>query len=244
MKHYILLTVLVLFSCDVSKLSETKIVSLSKVKAVIIIQDSFNDTTLNSVRVKLTDGKQQIINKDIKILLNDVPLDLYVKNDLYYTKTSYYRTDSLTRKDSYYFEIQLPNSNIKYPLAFIKPRSVHKSTHFSIPEKSHVHEDVIFKWDNLYQPHFVEVTKGIQLNKKSTENITYHKFKKRRVDTLSDTTGTYLIPKSFLTDSLSTTNYLGIKISREERGLLHPYLLTNSAITYNYTIHKTIAVDN
>lgn len=244
MKYHLLLITLILFSCDVSKLSESKIIQLNTIKVRIDIQDSFNDKELNSVKVKLTDGKQQIINKDIKVFMNDTPLDLYVKNELYYTKTSYYKTDSLSRKESYYFEIQLPDSKTRQALAFIKPKSINKDTKFIIPESLTFGEDVEFKWKNLNQPHFVEVTKAIQLNKVPTENISYHKYKKRSVDTLSKSNGKYMIPKSFLTDSLSTTNYLGIDISRKETGLLNPILLPNSYITYNYTINKTITVKN
>lgn len=244
MKYYKLLIItLILFSCDVSKISETKKVSLAKVKVIIEIQDRFKNKMLTSIKVKLSDGKKQIISKKIKVLLNDIPLDLYVKKDLYYTKTSYYRTDSLTRKDSYYFEIILPDST-RHPLAFIKPKSINVNTKFNIPKKTSVLDDVILKWENLYTPHLVEVTKGIQLKKKNSENVTYHEFRKRNVDTLSKIASTYIIPKSFLIDSLSTTNYLDIKISRKENGLLNPYLKKNSVITYNHSINKTIAVEN
>ena len=111
MKYYGVLFVLFLFSsCDVSTLSNADASDLAKLKVNILIQDGNKSDALDYIKVKLTDGKKQIINENISILINDLPLDLYVKDDLYYTKTSFYKTDSLARKEAYYFEIILPIS--------------------------------------------------------------------------------------------------------------------------------------
>ena len=37
---------------------------------------------VNYLKVKLSDGKKQIINKDIQVLMNNSPLELYVKDNL------------------------------------------------------------------------------------------------------------------------------------------------------------------
>ncbi len=240
MKYYKLILLIFAFSsCDVSTLSKTDDIKLSKIKASILIQDGTKEDALNYIKVKLSDGKKQIINKDIKIMLNDSPLDLYVKNELYYTKTSFYKTDSLSRSDSYYFEIILPDST-RYPLAYIQPMKKEKSAKFSIPEKASVQDDFILKWENLTTPHTLEIIKGIEVKKKRAENITEYGYEGRRIDTLKKKAGEYVIRKSYFIDSLTNTRHLGIILTRKKSGLINPDLIKNSSITYNYRMEKTI----
>jgi len=122
MKYYSILFILFVFnSCDnVSILSNSDASNLAKIKVNITIKDGTKKNSLDYVKVKLSDGKKQIINKNIKILLNSKPLELFVRQGNYYEKHAYYGTDDLLRNESYYFEIILPDSS-KYPLAFIKP---------------------------------------------------------------------------------------------------------------------------
>ncbi|MDH7447582.1 hypothetical protein [Aquimarina sp. 2201CG14-23] len=244
MKYYKLLLLIFVFnSCDVSQISKADTMNLAKLKVNILIQDGTKDHTLEYIKVKLSDGKKQIINKDIKVLLNDLPLDLYIKNELYYTKTSFYKTDSLLRNDSYYFEMILPDST-RYPIAFIKPMKKERDTKFSIPEKVSLQEDFVIKWENLSTPYKLEIIKGIEVKKKKAKNITEYGYGGNRIDTLKEKAGEYIIPKSYFIDSLTITRNLEITLTRNEKGLINQSLLKNSQIIYNYTIKKTIETKN
>ena len=87
MKYRTLILLLFIFSgCDVSTISDVDAKNITKLKVNILIQDGNKLNSLNSIKVFLTDGKKQIINEDIKIILNDSPLNLFVQNELYYTK--------------------------------------------------------------------------------------------------------------------------------------------------------------
>lgn len=134
MKHYKLIFILLFFqNCDVSTLSDKDVSKLENLQVNILISDSDKNKSLNSIRFELSDGKKQIINENIKVLLNNSPLDLFVKQELYYTKASFYKTNNLSIQDSYYFEIILPDST-KHPIAFIKPLKRSDSAKFQIPK--------------------------------------------------------------------------------------------------------------
>jgi len=240
MKYYSLIFILFIFSgCDVSKISDLDTKNLAKLKVKILIEDGDKDNSLNYIKVFLTDGKKQIINADIKILLNDSPLDLYVKNELYYTKKSFYRTDSLLRKDSYYFEIILPDST-KYPLAFIKPLKDSQSVKFNLPESISLNEDFVLQWENLNTPYELDIVKGTEIKVKRAPNITETAHAGRRIDTLKTKAGELIIPKSYFKDSLTFTRYLKIELNGKENGLINPQLLKSSNILFNHKIEKTI----
>jgi len=84
MKYYIIILLLfTLQSCDVSTLTNKGISNLGNLRVSILITDGNKNNSLNSITLKLTDGKKQIINENIKILLNNSPLDLNVKQELY-----------------------------------------------------------------------------------------------------------------------------------------------------------------
>lgn len=128
MKYYQLIFILLLFaSCDVSTLTNKDVSNLGNLSIHVLITDGDKSDDLNNIKLRLTDGKKQIINEDIKVLLNDLPLELYVKNQLYYTKKSFYTTNDRTRKEAYYFEIILPDSS-RHPLAYIQPKKRSEDT--------------------------------------------------------------------------------------------------------------------
>lgn len=242
MKYYKLIIILFIFcGCDVSSISDLDSNNLSKLKVRISIQDGSKDHLLNELRVKLSDGKKQIINDKIKILLNGKPLDLYVKKELYYTKTSFYRGINLQRNDSYYFEIILPDST-KHPLAYIKPLKKSDSVKFYIPKKNSHHENVTLEWKNINTPTTLEVWKLVHNKKNSNEHSGGRYAASTIIDTINSRNGKYTISKSFFEDSLTVANYLQVRLNKQESGLLNPKLLKNSHIIYNYTIEKTIDV--
>ncbi|MEE9406961.1 MAG: hypothetical protein V3V28_02680 [Polaribacter sp.] len=241
MKCYTILLIAIIFSsCNNSKLSSSDATNLKKIKATITIQNGTKKNSLDYIKVKLSDGKKQIINKNIKVLLNNTPLELFVRQGNYYDKYASYSTDDLVRKDSYYFEVILPDST-RHPLAFIKPINKNRVAKFSISKSVSVNDDFVLKWTNLNTPHQLDISKGLEIKKKRAANITEHTYHLRPTDTLKKRTGKYIVPKSYFTDSLTTINHLTVKITRKETGLTNPRFLKNSCITYYHIIEKTLA---
>ncbi|MCF6351923.1 MAG: hypothetical protein L3J06_02830 [Cyclobacteriaceae bacterium] len=84
--------------------------------------------------------------------------------------------------------------------------------------------------------------KSVHLKKDSKKHSAGRIAEARIIDTINSKSGKYTIPKSFFEDSLTVTNYLKIRLNKQEKGLINPQLLINSSITYNYTIEETIDV--
>lgn len=241
MKYFsILFIFLVFYSCDVSTSSKSSITSLSNIKASITIQDGTKKNSLNYVEVKLFDDKKQIINENIKVLLNNSPLELFVRTGNYYDKHSYYGSNDLSRKESYYFEIILPDGT-RSPLAFIKPHKAYAEVKFNMPEQISLNDDFIISWENLTIPHTIEINIGTEVKKKRATNITENGFAGKQIDTLNKKNGEYVIPKSYFKDSLTLVKFLNIKLSRKETGLTNAKLLGDSDIVYNFKTEKTIS---
>lgn len=249
MKYYKIILILLAFtSCDVSTISENETKDISKLKVNIYIQDDGKDELLNEIKVNLTDGKKQIINEQIKVLLNGKPLELFVRQGNYYDKHSFYSTDDLLRSESYYFQIILPDSTI-HPLAFLKPLKKNDSAQFYIPKAIPIvignkKEAVTLEWKNINTPTTLEVWKVVQ--PKNKEDIKKHSVgnyaEKRIKETIKTKSGKYIIPQLFLEDSLTTVNYLKVRFNKQENGLINPKLLIGSGITYDYTIEERIGL--
>jgi len=242
MKYYKIILILFAFtSCDVSTISKNDTKNISKLKANIYIQDDGKDELLNEIKVNLTDGKKQIINNKITILLNGKPLELFVKQELYYTTTSFYKDTNLVRRNSYYFEIILPDST-KYPLAFLKPLKKKDSAKFYIPKEASRNENVTLMWKNINTPAKLEVWKLVHPKKKNNEHSGSRHAETKILESINSKSGKYIIPKSFLTDSLTVTDYLKVRLNKQENGLINPKLLIGSSITYDYTIEDRIDI--
>lgn len=242
MKFYKLIFIFFIFNaCDVSSISDADTNNLSKLRAKIFIQDGTKDKLLNRVKVELTDGKKQIINEKIKILLNGKPLELFVKEELYYTKTSFYRDTNLLRHDSYYFQIILPDSTI-HPLGYLNPTKKSDSAQFYIPKKKYRNENFTLEWKNINTPTKLEAWKLVRLKKDSMKSSGGRYAESTIIDTINLKNGKYIIPKSFFEDSLTTAHHLEIRLNHQEDGLINPKFKKNSSITYNYTIEETIDI--
>ena len=226
-------------SCDVSTISETDTNNISKLKVNIYIQDGPEGDFSNQIKVELTDGKKQIINEKIKILLNEKPLELFVKDELYYTKKSFYRTPKFQASDSYYFKIILPDSTI-YPLAFFKPLKKRDSTRFLIPKQNSRNEDFTLEWKNVNSKTTLEIWKLVHHKKNIREHSGGRYAKSTITNTINSKNGKYTVPRSYFEDSLSVADYLKVRINNQENGLINPKLLYTSTIIYNYTIEETI----
>ena len=136
MKYFkILFILLILQSCNTATLSDKEANTISNLQVKIVIEDGFKEKSLHKINAYLSNGEKKIDNKNIKILLNGKPLELFVRTGNYYDKHPVYATDDLTRSESYYFEIILPDSS-KHPLAFIKPVQRINSATSQIPNKN------------------------------------------------------------------------------------------------------------
>jgi hypothetical protein len=226
----------------VSTSSESSITSLANIKASITIQDGTKKNNLNYVEVKLSDGKKQISNENIKVLLNNSPLELFVRTGNYYDKHSYYGSKDLSRKESYYFEIILPDGT-RSPLAFIKPINKNKIASFSFPKHVSLDNDFILKWENLTTPHQLNINTGVEVKKKRAKNITENEYNVIPTATLKQREGEYIVPKSFFLDSLTTAKYLTINLTRIDNGLINPSLQNTSNISYHYVVERTISFE-
>jgi len=239
-KYFSLLLFLIsILSCDVATLSKEEASKINNYRINIQIYDHFEEK-LNRITVSLSNGKKQIIDKDIKILVNNKPLYFFLKQELYYTKKSYYYLDTLKRKESYYFEIILRDST-KHPIAFIKP-SDNKLMEFNIPKTVSKNENIILKWENLKAPYALEIQKGIQVKNKVAKNITEYGYSKTKFDTIKSKKGNYKIDKSYYEDSLTIATRVEFNLSRKEIGLINPLFKKNSNLTYNFSLNKSVEI--
>lgn len=241
MKNLKLLLLLLIFSsCDVSTLGGKDANDLSKYKATILIETNNKKEDLSRIKVSLSDGDKQIINDQVKILVNNIPMNLYVHNNLYYTKTSFYTTDSLSKKASYYFEIILPDST-KHALAFIKPLKENEFTKFSIPDSTSKSQSFTLKWSHLFTPYRLHFMKRFELPESDNNTSTSYD-KGITIDTLRTKNGTYTIPELYFTDSKNNIDELSITLSREETGLINTTLFKSSSLTFRHNISKNVVV--
>ena len=235
----LLVIVFIFGSCDVSTFSNTDVVDLDKLNVIINIQNSNKTSKRGYLKVKLSDGNKQIINKNIHVLLNNIPLDLYVKDNLYYTKTSYYKTDRVLNDSAYYFEIILPDST-RYPLAFIKPRVKDAAVKFTIPEHITSKEELVLTWEQLKTPHQLQL-----VNEKKyhvMKNTIEYGYVVKPIDTLTQKKGAYVISKPSIGEPITIEKEINVVLSRKEVGLMNAQLLKNSSITYHQIIQKTVVI--
>ncbi len=144
--HYNIIFILLIFqSCNTTTLSEKEANNISNIQVEILIEDGTNQNSLNKINAFLTNGEKNIINDNIQIQLNGKPLELFVRTGNYYDKYPVYRTDELERRESYYFEIILPDST-KYPIAYIKPDKITTKSNF--PINFSLDKDFVFDWRN------------------------------------------------------------------------------------------------
>ena len=237
MKYFtILIAFFFLQSCEVSLISDEKASDLRNLEARILITTmGSGENATDYIALYLSDGKKQIINDNIKILLNNVPMILVVTHKPFYQKSSVYTTDELTQSAAYYFEIILPDGT-KHPLAFIKPFK--RNAAFHIPKSVPINEDLTFTWEELNFSPNVEIWKSSgSLKTPSGSN----RFSAAAIHyTIESASGSYTLPKSFYKDSLSLADYVHIRVSDVADGLMNDKLLQDSEISHTYEIEKTV----
>ncbi|WP_339848745.1 hypothetical protein [uncultured Dokdonia sp.] len=241
MKYYHIIFILLIFqSCNTTTLSEKEANNISNLQVEIIIEDGTNQNSLNKINAFLTNGEKSIINDNIQIQLNGKPLELFVRTGNYYDKYPVYRTDELERRESYYFEIILPDST-KHPIAFIKPSKI--TSKFNFPTNFSLDKDYTFEWENNNLTGDMEIWKGV--HKKDNPNAhSGGRYAESTIHhTIKNDSGNYSVQKSFYKDSLTVADYLKIRINSMENGLINPELMVSSTITFDYLMEKTIWVE-
>ena len=241
MKYIKILCMVLLFqSCNTTTLSDKEASNLSSFKVEIHIKDTFDPQGLDKIYAYVSNGKKRIINENIKIILNGKPLKLYVRTGNYYDKHPEYQAEELARQAAYYFEIQLADSTI-HPLAFIKPRKL--TADFSFPEQLSIDKDFVLEWKNNTVSANVDIWKGVHQKDKPNMHSGGPYAASTLHHTINTKEGSYKVPKSFYTDSLTVADYLKVKINSVESGLMHPKLIPNSKITYSYRIEKSVDIE-
>ena len=159
MKFYKIISFLLIFiSCNTTTLSEEEANDISNLRVEIFIVDGTEKKSLNHINAFIYKGNKKIINKNIEIQLNGKPLELFVRQGNYYDRYPVYSTKDLIRRESYYFEITLPDSS-KYPLAYIKPAEI--TTTFNFPENIDLDQDFVFDWKKNNLVADLEIWKGV-----------------------------------------------------------------------------------
>lgn len=242
MRYYKIIFILLIFqSCNTTTLSKKEANNISNIQVEILIEDGTKEKSLNKINAYLFNGKKKIINENIKIQLNGKPLEFFVRTGNYYDKYPVYHTNDLVRRESYYFEIILPDST-KYPIAYIKPSKI--TSEFNFSENISLDKDFVLDWKNNNISANVELWKLV--HKKDNPNMTSGgRYAESTLHhTINTESGSYKVPKLFYEDSLTIADHLKIQISSMESGLINPELKTNSKISYTYEIEKTIDLKN
>jgi len=238
MRYYkILFIVLIFQSCNTITLPEREANNISNIQVEILIEDGFKEKALNKINAYLSNGEKRIINKNIKIQLNGKPLELFVRTGNYYDKYPVYRTDDLVRRESYYFEIILPDST-KYPIAYIKPGK--RTSEFNFAKNISLDNDFVLEWENNNVSANLELWKVVH-QKDKPNIISGGRYAESTIHhTINTENGSYKVPKLFYEDSLTIAHYLKFRLSSMESGLVNPELISNSKISYTYVIEETI----
>ena len=232
----LLLALLTLVSCDVSTISDEELTKTSNIYAYMYIKDGIDSNYVSQIKIRITDGDKQIINDKIKIFVNEIPLLLTIKNELYYTKKSWYSIDKLPRSTSYYLQILLPDSTL-HPLGFIQPARIPDNLNF--PTTFSDTEDLALDWQNIPLPAQLTIWRGTR-NKISQKYGGNENEPSTIKHPISSNTGQYVLPKSYFEDSVSVTHALNVTLNHTETGLTNPLLLPNSKILYEWEVKQKL----
>lgn len=240
MKPYKLLFILLLIqSCNTTTLTKKEASNLLNIQAEVSIVDRGDKELLSDIQVILSDGEKRILNDNIQIQLNGTALDFFVGIGNYHDKYPVYRTDDLKRKESYYFEIILPDST-KHPIAYIKPKKV--TSEFEFSKSTSLDDDFILNWKRNNISADLELWKLVHEKSNPNAHSGGRYAKSTKHHTINNGSGSYKVPKSFYTDSLTVADYLKFQISHSESGLVNPKLRVNSKISYKYIIEETVEI--
>ena len=239
MKYYniIIILLIVIQSCNTTTLSKEELKNISNIQSEILIEDGTKRNSLNKINVVLSNGDKRISNDNIQVQLNGKPLKLYISTGNYYDKYPVYTTANLERSESYYFEIILPDST-KYPLAFIKPNKI--KSEFNFPKNMYLDKDFVLNWKNNNMAADVEIWKGVHKKDNPNEHSRGRFAASTIHHSIKTESGSFKIPKIFYEDSSTIADYLEVRISNLQNGLINPELQANSKISYNYLLEKVI----
>ncbi|MBE9598538.1 hypothetical protein [Pedobacter sp. MC2016-24] len=231
---------LLIHACQ-SSLSEGKVDDLSLIGARIEVTQNLTDQKDNGVSIHLFDKDgRTIANRAIKIKVNNIDLDFYQRQELYYTTTTNYITSNMPVAKLYNFEIVLTNGKT-YFLGKVTPLAEVNDNDIIYDKTGKFDQDFLISWKNLKEINELYISKGVKL-KTSTEleqNYSGDSVITRQIKPY----GSYIVPKSKYIDSISIISDLNFKFNALKSGRVNPDLVKDSQITISGTIEKSVDFD-
>jgi hypothetical protein len=240
LKLFLLPLVLLINACQ-SPLSEGNVNDLSAIGATIEVSQNLTNQKDNGVNVSLFDKNgRSIANKGIKIKVNNMDLDFYQRQELYYTTTTKYIASDIPVAKLYNFEIVLTNGKT-YFLGKVAPLAEVNEKDITCDETGNFDQDFGISWKNLKEVNEISIMKSIKLktSTKLEQNYSYETIITKAIK--SD--GNYIVPKSSFIDLKSIISDLEIKFNALKYGRMNPDLVENSKITISGTINKVVDFD-
>lgn len=222
--------ILTLFGCTNSPLSHQQILNIDTLRAEITIQQDPYHSEKNSVTVRLSDTDNKQINNDaIIITVNNQALDLYTKQEAYYTEFVSYVAENIQGDDSFYFEIMLWDDQI-FPLAYIKQIMPITSESISYPKMVKITNDAVVEWSDLGEFNHFTLWKSYYTNNDSRSLGGWIYNESTITEVIDTVQGEHITPSSFYYDATTTATSLNIGFEARKQWLMHPQLLTGSTI--------------
>ena len=234
------IVVLIVSSCK-SPLSEGKADDISVIRAEIDMTQDLSNQKVNQATVRLfdKDGKE-IKNPAIKIKVNNIPLALSTKKELYYIESSAYVKDSIPVSSTYSFEIMLTNGKT-YSLGSVAPLKEVDAKTIKVNDTGNYNDDLVINWNNLKDVNKLSIMKSVLLSNstKTEQNYAYESLGERKISG----SGNYVIPKSTYVTKASTISTLELKFIALKPGKINGELLEGSSINIHGEIEKTVDFD-
>ena len=237
---------IIIASCDESKLSHEKIGDLSLIGADVHIYQRLFDKKDNRIVVHLYDEEGKTIKNDsVKIYVNGTALNYTVKQDLYYTTSTYYLKDSIAPKDNKFsFEIELSDGK-KFFLAETNALELVSSKNITCPEKGDLNKDIDVRWKDLTGIKYLVISTSRKIKKKDPDYPNMITYEGQAPDTLSiPSTGQHILAKSTFDSALNQLSTVSFEFVAETQGNVNPRLIKGSEIDIRGNIEKSIFFDN
>jgi hypothetical protein len=225
------------FSACQSRLSNGSIEDISLIGADIKIdQDPYNKND-NDVVIELFDEDgHRISNDSVKIIVNNVEIDIHHKQGLYYNDESSYRLSNVPVEGTYRIEIKLTDKK-NYLLGEIDALKEEQDADINCKEEADINKDFTIKWNNLRNIDELSVMTSVLLKKKDT-NVTYYDSRPEKILKIGSQ-GSFTVPRSEFIDSISTISILSFKFRTARIGRMNPKLARNSKITISTAIERS-----
>jgi hypothetical protein len=234
---------IVVLSCDESKLSKGPVTSLSLIRAEIYISQRLHSKIENQVVVSLFDDEGKTIKNDsIKIYVNGTEVKYTVRQGLYYTSSTYYLKDSASPQNNQFnFEIALPDGKKSF-LAEVDALDLVNGQNISYSEKGNLNKDYEISWKELTGVNYLAIGRTLKVKKQEEPNITT--FEEHAPDTIPILpAGRHVISKSTFEDSTHLVNILSFKFIAQKNGKVSPELAKGSSISINGNVERSASFE-